>query len=192
MAAVSLLSSWTTVARASGFTPASSSCTHTRSVSSSRPVFRRSEISLTAVHRGEQSLATCGNCKSNRTPSTDYSLKGTLTPFPTSNNTVSPPTPSLGRYSPPLGTQSSTLGIFYYGSYFIALLSLLFMASLASESRSAEVDAAGVLAAILDYVTMNSNQWNMEKSPNQSEREDKQCSAVALASGQLQSCLSAM
>ena len=54
----------------------------------------------------------------------------------------------------------------------IALLSLLFMASLASESRSAEVDA-GVLAAIftiLDYVTTNSDQWSMENQA--SEREN--------------------
>ena len=56
MAVVSLLSSRTTVARASGFTPASSSCTHTRSVSSSRPVFRRSEISFTAAHREQENL----------------------------------------------------------------------------------------------------------------------------------------
>ena len=52
------------------------------------------------------------------------------------------------------------------------------MASLASESRSAEVDAAGVLAAILDYVTINSNQWNMEKSPNISPASGKTSSAV--------------
>lgn len=47
--AASLLSSCTTLARASGLTPASSNCTHILSVSSSSPVFSKSEISFTAA-----------------------------------------------------------------------------------------------------------------------------------------------
>ena len=49
IAAASLLSSCTTLARASGLTPASSSCTHILNVSSSSPVFSKSEISFTAA-----------------------------------------------------------------------------------------------------------------------------------------------
>ncbi len=48
MEVVSLLSSCTTAARASGFTPASSSCTQIWSVSLSRRVFSKSDISFIA------------------------------------------------------------------------------------------------------------------------------------------------
>ena len=48
-AAASLLSSWMTVARASGFTPASQSWIHIRKVSSSNPVLSSFDISFTTT-----------------------------------------------------------------------------------------------------------------------------------------------
>lgn len=120
MAVDSLLSSRTTVARASGFTPASSSCTHTRSVSSSRPVFRRSEISFTAAYReNENILVAASDC---------IAISIVIVWHTQSKLQVCPPHHSL---------RGLNLNLHYS----------LFMASLASESRSAEV-AAGVLDAI--------------------------------------------